>query len=154
LLVVSAVRSEFEESLGKGGLSRVHMKLCRNLGIENIIVLVNKMDHGSVKYSEERFNEVKEMVQKYMEKVGIDYKCKTFVPVSGVTGENLVDKSENMEWYKGPTLFQAIVDSPKPLDLSKKSVRFCMNDVYKISGLGTVPVGRVQTGIMKQGMNL
>ncbi|TLX96927.1 MAG: elongation factor 1-alpha, partial [Thaumarchaeota archaeon] len=108
-------------------------------------------DDQTVKYSEQRFNESKQDVENLLKIVGYDIKKVQIVPVSGWTGEELIKKSTNMPWYKGPTLFE-VLDSfsepPKPIN---KPLRVPIQDVYTITGVGTVPVGRVETGKMKVG---
>jgi elongation factor 1-alpha len=114
------------------------------------------MDDQTVKYSEQRFNEAREDVQNLLKNVGFirteaDAKRINIIPVSGWTGENLVKKSTNMPWYKGPTLLEALdqfVEPPKPID---KPLRLPVQDVYTITGVGTVPVGRIETGKLKVG---
>merc|ERR1719305_1623516 len=116
-----------------------------------MIVGVNKMDDGSVMYGEGRYKEIKEEVSTYLKKVGYKPAKVPFVPISGWAGDNMVDESTNMPWYKGPYLLEALdrVNPPKrPVD---KPLRLPLQDVYKIGGIGTVPVGRVETGVLKPG---
>ena len=75
-----------------------------------------------------------------------------FVPVSGWVGDNIIELSENTPWYKGPTLLEALDKLPLPKRMTDKPLRLPLQDVYKIGGVGTVPVGRVETGILKAGM--
>ena len=115
------------------------------------MVCVNKMDDQTVKYSEQRYNEAKQDIENLLKTVGYNVSKIRFVPVSGWTGENLVKGSDNMPWYKGPILLQALdefVEPPKPID---KPLRLPVQDVYTITGVGTVPVGRVETGKMRVG---
>ena len=72
-----------------------------------------------------------------------------FIPISGWTGDNMVERSENMKWYKGPTLLEALDALKAPKRATDKPLRLPLQDVYKISGIGTVPVGRVETGQIK-----
>jgi elongation factor 1-alpha len=115
-----------------------------------MIVALNKMD--SCAYSESRYNDIKEEVSSYLKKVGYKPAKINFVPISGWVGDNMIDRSPNMAWYKGPILLEALdlVNPPKrPTD---KPLRLPLQDVYKIGGIGTVPVGRVETGILKPNM--
>merc|ERR1712151_265985 len=117
-----------------------------------MVVAMNKMDDKTVKYAESRYNEIKGEVFSYLKKVGYKPMKIPFVPISGWEGNNMIDKSTNMPWYKGPYLLEALdnVNPPKrPLD---KALRLPLQDVYKIGGIGTVPVGRVETGVIKAGM--
>jgi elongation factor 1-alpha len=114
-----------------------------------MIVAVNKMDNNMVNYSEKRFVEIGKEVSTYLKKIGYNPDKVPIIPISGWMGDNLIERSKNMDWYNGPTLIEALdmVDQPKrPTD---KPLRIPIQDVYKISGLGTVPVGRVETGILK-----
>merc|ERR1719353_2391251 len=110
------------------------------------------MDDKSVSYGEDRYKEIVEELQAYLKKVGYKPAKIPFIPISGFEGDNMIEKSTNMAWYKGPTLLEALdnVKPPKrPLD---KPLRLPLQDVYKIGGIGTVPVGRVETGVIKPGM--
>lgn len=73
----------------------------------------------------------------------------TFVPVSGWTGDNLLKKSDKLPWYKGPTLLEALDALKEPKRPNDRPLRIPVQDVYKIGGIGTVPVGRVETGVLK-----
>jgi len=151
VLIVSAKKGEQDVALGPGGQAREHAFLLRTLGVNQLVVCINNMDDQTVKYSEQRFNESKQDVENLLKIVGYDIKKVQIVPVSGWTGENLIKKSTNMPWYKGPTLFEVLdsfTEPPKPIN---KPLRVPIQDVYTITGVGTVPVGRVETGKMKVG---
>ena len=151
ILFVSAKKGEFEAGIGPGGQTREHAFLAFTLGVRQMIVCINKMDDPTVSWSEERYNEIKNEVSRMLRLVGYNVNKIPFIPTSGWTGDNLVKPSEKMPWYKGPTLYQAL-DSlevpPKPVD---KPLRIPIQDVYSITGVGTVPVGRVETGVLKEG---
>ena len=150
VLFVSAKRGEFEAGIGPGGQTREHGFLAFTLGVSQLIVAVNKMDDASVNWSQERYNEVKNEVSRMLKMVGYKTEKIPFVPTSGWTGDNLVKPSDKMPWYKGPTLIDALDTfelAPKPLD---KPLRIPVQDVYSITGVGTVPVGRVETGVLKE----
>ncbi|MEM3597070.1 MAG: translation elongation factor EF-1 subunit alpha [Candidatus Bathyarchaeia archaeon] len=151
ILFVSAKRGEFEAGIGPGGQTREHAFLAFTLGVRQLVVAVNKMDDASVNWSEERYNEIKNEVSRMLRMVGYKVEKIPFVPTSGWTGDNLVKQSDKMPWYKGPTLLEALDTfevPPKPLD---KPLRIPVQDVYSITGVGTVPVGRVETGVLKEG---
>jgi len=167
VLIVAAGTGEFEAGISKNGQTREHALLAFTLGVKQMIVAVNKMDSTEPKYSEQRFNEIKKEVSNYLKKVGYDPKKVPFVPISGWVGDNMVDATTNMTWYKGwsrdaitkdgkaekgNTLVEALnkIEPPKrPTDMP---LRLPLQDVYKIGGIGTVPVGRVETGIIKPGL--
>ncbi|MGC9181841.1 translation elongation factor EF-1 subunit alpha [Thermogladius sp. KZ2Tp1] len=151
ILVVSARKGEFEAGMSPEGQTREHAILAKTMGIDQLIVAVNKMDATEPPYSKERFLQIKETVGKFLRGLGYNPDKVQFVPVSAWTGENLIERSPNMPWYDGPTLVE-ILDTlqppPKPLD---KPLRIPIQDVYNISGVGVVPVGRVETGVLKVG---
>jgi len=151
VLVVSAKKGEEDVALGPGGQAREHAFLLRTLGVNQLVVCINKMDDQTVKYSEQRFGEAKQDVENLLKLVGYNPAKINIIPVSGWTGENLVKKSTNMPWYKGVSLLEALdqfVEPPKPID---KPLRIPVQDVYSITGVGTVPVGRVETGKIRVG---
>ncbi|MEM2110588.1 MAG: translation elongation factor EF-1 subunit alpha [Candidatus Bathyarchaeia archaeon] len=151
VLFVSAKKGEFEAGIGAGGQTREHAFLAFTLGVRQLVVAINKMDDASVNWSQERYDEIKKEVSRMLKMVGYNPDKINFVPVSGWTGDNLVKPSDKMPWYKGPTLYgalDALELPPKPLD---KPLRLPIQDVYTITGVGTVPVGRVETGVLKEG---
>jgi len=152
ILVVDSSTGGFEAGIAKDGQTREHALLAFTLGIQQIIVAVNKMDDKTTMYGEARFNEIVTEVSGYLAKVGFKPKKITFVPISGWAGDNMVEKSSNMPWYKGPYLLEALDNIKPPKRPSDKPLRLPLQDVYKIGGIGTVPVGRVETGIIKPGM--
>jgi len=149
LVMISANEKEFEAGISETGQTREHILLAYTLGVRQIIVGVNKMDSEFVKYSKERYEEIKTEISAFLKKVGFKPNDIPFIPISGWNGDNLVERSENMDWYKGPTLLEAL-DSVKPPERPvKKPLRLPVKDVFKIEGFGTIVAGRVETGIMK-----
>merc|ERR1719498_146655 len=122
------------------------------MGVKEMIVAVNKMDDKSVNYSEKRFTEIKDELGNYLKKTGYNPAKVKYVPISGWHGDNMLSKSDNMPWYKGPTLIEALDQLTTPKRPRDKPLRLPPQDVYKIGGIGTVPVGRVETGLLKPGM--
>ena len=153
-LFVSAKRGEFEAGIGTGGQTREHAFLAFTLGISQLIVAINKMDDASVDWKQERYEEIKNEISRMLKIVGFKVEKIPFVPTSGWTGDNLVKHSEKMPWYKGPTLFEALDKLEMPSKPSDKPLRLPVQDVYTITGVGTVPVGRVETGVLKVGDEL
>merc|ERR1712113_177088 len=152
ILIIAGGEGEFEAGISKNGQTREHALLAYTLGVKQMIVCVNKMDSPSVNYSKSRYMEIKKEVSTYLKKVGYLPKRVPFIPISGWVGDNMIEKSTNMSWWDGPTLLQALdaIKPPKrPID---KPLRIPLQDVYKIGGIGTVPVGRVETGVLKPGM--
>ncbi|KAG8219852.1 hypothetical protein J3R82DRAFT_830 [Butyriboletus roseoflavus] len=162
ILIIAGGTGEFEAGISKDGQTREHALLAFTLGVRQLIVAVNKMD--TTKWSEDRFNEIIKETSTFIKKVGYNPKAVAFVPISGWHGDNMLEESPNMPWYKGwtketkggvvkgKTLLDAIDAIEPPVRPSDKPLRLPLQDVYKIGGIGTVPVGRVETGIIKAGM--
>jgi elongation factor 1-alpha len=119
-----------------------------------MIVCTNKMDEKSVNYSEERYKEIVTELSGFLKKVGYNPDKIPFIPISGWVGDNMIEKSDNLKWYKGTTLIEALDNVIPPKRPTDKALRIPLQDVYKIGGIGTVPVGRVETGIIKPGMSI
>jgi elongation factor 1-alpha len=147
VLVVSVKPGETEAATDPGGQAREHAFLSRTLGVSQIIVALNKMD--DVGYSEQRYKEVKESVEKMLKLVGYNTSKVQFIPISAWKGDNLVKLSENTPWYKGPTLAESLDMFEAPEKPVGKPLRIPIQDVYSITGVGTVPVGRVETGVVR-----
>ncbi len=145
LLVVAAPDGVMEQT-------KEHVFLSRTLGINQLIIGVNKMD--AVKYDEKRFNEVKEQLSQLLKMVGYKPDAISFIPMSAFVGDNIAKPSANTSWYKGPTVLDALNALCEPEKPTTLPMRLPIQDVYSISGIGTVPVGRVETGIMKKGMKV
>merc|ERR1711884_673014 len=169
ILIVASSTGEFEAGISKNGQTREHALLAYTLGVKQMIVGVNKIDNTEPPYSEKRFKEITKEVEGYVKKVGYNPKAVAMVPISGWHGDNMVEPSEKMSWYKGwnierkdaggkeekctgKTLFEAIDAISPPVRPVSKPLRLPLQDVYKIGGIGTVPVGRVETGTIKAGM--
>ena len=170
VLIVAAGTGEFEAGISKNGQTREHCLLAYTLGVKQMIVAINKMDNTEPPYSEKRFLEIKKEVEAYIKKVGYATKAVCFVPISGFHGDNMINASTNMPWYKGwscerklpeekeaktttgITLYDAMDNIAPPSRPTSKPLRLPLQDVYKIGGIGTVPVGRVETGKLKAGM--
>jgi len=152
VLVIDSSQGGFEAGISKDGQTREHALLAYTLGVKQMIVAMNKMDDKTVQYAEARYKEIKAEVGSYLKKVGYKPMKIPFVPISGWVGDNMVEKSANMAWYKGPYLLEALDSVNPPKRPTDKPLRLPLQDVYKIGGIGTVPVGRVETGIIKPGM--
>jgi len=149
ILVVSGKKGEMEVGIAANGQTREHAYLAQTLGVKQLVVAINKADVWD--YKEDRFNECVENVSDLLSNIGFPVKKIPFIPTSGMAMENLSKASDKMPWYKGPTLIDAIDKfeiPPKPTD---KPLRLPIQDSYQIKGTGVVPVGRVETGILKKG---
>ncbi len=147
MLVISVKPGEMEAALEAGGQGREHAFLAKTLGVNQLVVALNKMD--DVGYAEARYKEAKDAADKMLKLVGFNTAKINFVPISGWKGDNLAKKSTNMAWYKGPTLSEALDTLEPPEKPIGKPLRIPIQDVYSITGVGTVPVGRVETGKMR-----
>src|SRR3989338_5648911 len=124
--------------------TKEHIFLCRTFGIQQMHVIVNKMD--AVKYDQKRFEEVKSDVSVLLKQVGYKLEDIKFIPTASYLGENIVKKSANMSWYTGPTLMEQLDLLTEPAKPTNLPLRLPIQDVYNITGIGVVPVGRVETG--------
>ena len=147
ILVLSAKEGETDTAVAPGGQAREHAFLLKTLGVAQIILAINKMDDS--KFSEDAYKAAKEKGEKLVKSVGYKIENVPAIPISGWTGDNLVKKSENMPWYSGKTLLESFDDFTVPEKPTGKPLRLPIQDVYSITGVGTVPVGRVETGTMK-----
>jgi len=166
VLIVAAGTGEFEAGISKNGQTREHALLAYTLGVKQLIVGVNKMDSTEPPYSKARFEEIQKEVSTYIKKIGYNPESVAFVPISGWHGDNMLEPSANMPWFtqwivkkgkdkkesNGKTLLEALDNIEPPSRPTDKPLRLPLQDVYKIGGIGTVPVGRVETGVLKPGM--
>ena len=129
--------------------TREHAYLAKVLGISQLIVGLNKMD--AINFDRAKFDDVKNKVSELLKTVGYDISKITFVPYSALEGSNVSSKSDKLSWYNGPTLLGALDTLVAPKKPVEKPLRLPIQDVYSIAGFGTVPVGRVETGVMKPG---
>lgn len=163
ILIIASGTGEFEAGISKDGQTREHALLAYTLGVKQLIVALNKMD--TTNWSEARYNEIVKETSNFIKKVGYNPKAVPFVPISGFNGDNMLEASDKCPWYKGweketkgggkstgKTLLEAIDAIEPPTRPTEKPLRLPLQDVYKIGGIGTVPVGRIETGILKPGM--
>ncbi|MFQ5908908.1 MAG: translation elongation factor EF-1 subunit alpha [Thermoplasmata archaeon] len=134
---------------GRQAQTNEHVFLAKTLGVEQLIVGINKMDATKPAYDEGRYNEVKDEVSKLLKSVGYDASKVPFIPISAYVGDNVVEKSTNMGFYDGATLLDTVNTMTTPGKPTDKALRLPVQDVYSITGIGTVPVGRVETGVLK-----
>ncbi len=144
VLVVSANPGE-----GVQAQTKEHVFLAKTLGVNQLIVAINKMDMA--KYAQKRFDEVKNEVSDLLKTVGYKPEAIQFVAMAAYPGDNVAKKSTNMPWYTGAILLEAIDKLNPPEKPRQLPSRLPIQDVYQISGIGTVPVGKVVTGVMKVG---
>ncbi|KAI0870223.1 translation elongation factor 1 alpha chain [Hypoxylon argillaceum] len=163
ILIIAAGTGEFEAGISKDGQTREHALLAFTLGVKQLIVAINKMD--TAQWAEARYLEIVKETSSFIKKVGFNPKHVAFVPISGFNGDNMLEVTKNASWYKGweketpkgakvsgKTLLDAIDAIEEPKRANDKPLRLPLQDVYKIGGIGTVPVGRIETGELKPGM--
>ncbi|MEM2706807.1 MAG: translation elongation factor EF-1 subunit alpha, partial [Ignisphaera sp.] len=166
VLAVSAKKGEFEAGMSPEGQTREHILLAKTMGIDNLIIAITKMDTTEPPYSEKRFIEIIEILTKFLKAVGYRLDTITVVPTAAWVGDGVTKYSQNMPWWNQQkieelkkkyglngslTLYEALDNvkpPPKPID---KPLRIPISEVFTISGVGTVPVGRVETGVLKVG---
>jgi len=134
--------------------TKEHLWLAKVMGIEQLIVSINKMDITKPAYSEKRFKEVKADLEKMLKMVGYRDEQVTVLPASGWKADNIAAKSDNLGWWNGDTMLAALNKLTPPKGQEGNPLRLPIQDVYKIPGIGAVPVGRVETGILKPGMKV
>jgi len=149
ILMIASPSGEFEAGWSKEGQTREHALLAFTMGVKQMIVCCNKMDAKGADYKEQRFTEIKDEVSSYLKQVGYKVDNVPFIPISGWNGDNMLELSSNMPWYKGQFLLEALDCIKPPKRPVLKPLRLPLQDVYKIGGIGTVPVGRVETGVIK-----
>jgi len=144
-LVVSAVT-------GVEPQTKEHLWLLRTMGVKALAVYINKMD--AVNFEEAKFNKAKEDVANLLKQVGYKIETVPFIAGSSQMGDNVFKKSPKMPWYKGPTVIEQIDAFPAPEKPTTLPLRMPIQDVYEITGIGTVPVGKIETGTMKPGQKI
>jgi len=144
ILVVDSGVGEFESGFEGTGQTKEHAQLLFSLGIRQVVIAINKLD--MVDWSKDRFEEIKGKVQDFLKKLGYKEKGLRYVPVSGLSGENLMKREEEAlkAWYDGPTLFEAIDTFNQPTRSVDSALRLCVTDVYKSSSLGHYPDTKIQ----------
>eukprot|EP01130_Rhizamoeba_saxonica_P014757 TRINITY_DN6477_c0_g5_i1.p1 TRINITY_DN6477_c0_g5~~TRINITY_DN6477_c0_g5_i1.p1 ORF type:complete len:603 (-),score=129.83 TRINITY_DN6477_c0_g5_i1:32-1768(-) len=157
ILVVSASVGEFEAGVSSGpaGMTKQELIIAYTNGVRFFIILVNKMD--TVDYSEERFNEVTSEMSRLIAKVTGNKRKILCIPASSLADDNISTVSDNMPWYQGwqfygkegYTLIEAIDAIPQPARSVDGPLRIPLIEAHKISGVGTVVVGRVASGTLK-----
>lgn len=152
MLVIDAVG--FEAGFSSEGQTKEHATLAYTLGVKQMIVAINKMDEKTINWNQARYEEIKSELTNYLKGVGYNIAKIPVIPISGFNGDNMLEQSANLPWYKGPTLYEALEAVEEPQRPTNKPLRVPLQDVYKIGGIGTVPVGRVETGILKPGMGV
>jgi elongation factor 1-alpha len=135
---------------GVGKQTREHAILANVLGIQQFIIAINKMDAAD--FSQQKYEDTKKQVLDLIKPLGYkNIDSIPFIPYSALDGANVGKKSDKMPWYTGPTLLEALNNLKQPTRPTEKPLRLPVEDVYSIAGFGTVPVGRVETGIMRPG---
>ena len=164
--MVSARNDEFEMGISKNGQTFKHIELIRALGIQQMIVAVNKMDATEPPFSEKRFEQIKNEILNYIEEINYQLLPIIFIPLCSLHGYNLVESSDNMTWFApgsikcnerytiGRTILE-VLDTLVPLDRhNNRPLRMPLDDVFRIGGIGTVAVGQVVSGVLKANMIL
>ena len=139
---------------GVNAQTKEHIFLARTLGVGQIIIGINKMDIKGVEYAEDKYNKVKDEVSTLLKSVGYNLDGITFVAMSALQGDNVAKKTDKMPWYTGPILLEAINNLKAPEKPTNLPFRMPIQDVYNITGIGVVPVGRIESGVLKPGDKL
>ena len=145
VLVVASVFGEFDVGTSENGETRDHILLSYTLGVRQMNIGVDKTDEKTSNHSKKRYNEIKTEISNFLKRTGFNPNTIPFVPIYGFNWDNTIERSKNMASYKGPTLLEALDNVQEPIRPVEKPLRLPLQDVYKISGIGSVPVGRVET---------
>lgn len=162
MVLVSAVPNDLRSGLkagsgsaDPGGQTREHCILGSVLGINQVIFLINKMD--AIDYSEASYKDAVSTIKDFLREIQSPWvrilDDQSFIPISGLEGDNLVQKSNKMEWWTGPTVKEALTKF-NPLNKNVEHTRFLTHDSFEMQGIGTVLHGRLISGIMKSGDNI
>jgi len=157
VIMIAGNPGGFEAGWAPEGSTKEHMILANTLGVKKLICCVNKMDATVPAYSEARFTEITDNVKEFLAGRKI-FKKARYLPISGWVGDNMLEKSDKLPWfynkkkYCALTMLEALDKVKPPKRPTDKPLRLPLQDVYKIQGIGTVPVGRVETGVIKPGM--
>ncbi|KEH38842.1 GTP-binding elongation factor Tu family protein [Medicago truncatula] len=154
VLVIDSTTRGLRAGWSKNGQTWEHALLAFTLGVRQMICCCNKMDAITPKYSKDRYELIVKGISPALMRIGYNTDKIPFVPISGYKGDNIIERSTNLDWYEGPTLLEALDQIDEPKRPSGKPLRLPLQHVYKIGGVGTVPVGRVETGVLKPGMVL
>ncbi|XP_024629582.1 elongation factor 1-alpha isoform X2 [Medicago truncatula] len=154
VLIIDSTPGGFEAGFCKNGQTNEHVQLAYALGVSQMICCCNKMDATTPKYSKDRYEQIVSQISPFLSEVGYNPGKIPFIPISGYEGDNIIEHSSNLDWYTGPTLLEALDQIRRPKRLIFRPLRLPLQDVYKIGGIGIVPVGRVESGILKPGMVL
>jgi len=133
--------------------TKEHMFLARTLGVPQMIVAINQMDATTPPYDKAKYETLKAEVDKLAKSVGYKDDRLQYIPVSAFKGDNIKEKGK-LTWWTGPTFLKAIDNFTQPEKPTSLPLRWPIQDVYTIKGVGTVPVGKIETGIMKPGMSI
>ena len=123
VLMIASGKGEFEAGFSSDGQTREHALLAQTMGVKEMVVAINKMDDPSTLYAEARYNEIKQELTTYLKKVGYNPAKIEFIPISGWVGDNMIERSANMPWYKGPILLDALDAIPTPKRPTDKPLR-------------------------------
>ncbi|MEA1905046.1 MAG: translation elongation factor EF-1 subunit alpha [Candidatus Hadarchaeota archaeon] len=133
--------------------TREHAALAYTLGVGQMVVSINKMD--LVEYKDDVYKKLKSDLIDLLKGIGYAKPEEfTYVPTSAYHGENVTKPSEKMGWHEGPTVLQALEELKETKKPVGKPLRIPIQDVFSITGVGTVPIGRVETGQIKVGDEL
>lgn len=152
-LVISARKGEFEAGFDREGQTREHAQLAISLGIQKLVVIVNKMDDPSVKWSQDRYNEIKDRLFPFLTECGYNVETDVvLVPISALNNENVIDNSRAAKWYSGPSLIETL-DQVELLNRNAEGqMRVPILD--KMRDRGPIVFGKVESGTLRMGDKL
>lgn len=129
--------------------SRRHAFLLSLLGVKQLVVLVNKMD--LVNHSEATYEKIRTEYTAFLKTLGLN--AVHFIPIAAKHGENIVNRSDKMSWWKGPTVTEALDNFAHEDDLSGLPLRLPVSDIYRFDHRRII-AGRVEAGAIRPGDEL
>ncbi|XP_065175042.1 HBS1-like protein isoform X2 [Sycon ciliatum] len=150
LLVIDASAGGFESGFEAGGQTREHSLLLRSLGVQQVAVVINKLD--TMDWSSDRFEEIVSRVKTFLRQAGFKESDVSYIPCSGLVGENLDKRStcgQLTAWYSGPCLLEAINLFKIAERAIRRPFRLFISDVFKGMGSGITVSGKIESGAVQ-----
>ena len=151
-LVISAKPGEFESGFEKNGQTKEHAMLAKALGVQRLVIVVNKMD--LVDWSKERFDYIQNNLGDFLKNnCGYEEKDIFWTIISGLHGTNLDKRMDSSlaPWFYGQSLFETLDSLPKIEKNAKPFLRIPLLDKYKDQG-NCMVFGKIESGVVKSNM--
>jgi peptide chain release factor subunit 3 len=150
VLIISARKGEFETGFERGGQTREHAMLAKTLGVEKLLITINKMDDPSVEWAQSRYDEIEKKLTPFLKSQGFKPSEFLFLPISGLTGDNVKERKNTPAWYQGKSLLDTLDQLSVEKRKSDAPLRIPMLDGYKDMG-SNMAIGKVEQGTARPG---